>query len=132
MVGWDGIEPPTPEGSGLGSHRQTLVQRAGPARVAHPSTDVLPAQGRGQFPPREGPSIYGAEAGNLAPKLMARGGVWIGDEIAPNILPRLTEPTFIDAFLDKGRMRPLLETMPARLILGDTVGLLGAARYATS
>lgn len=76
-------------------------------------------------------SIYGAEAANPL-KLMARCGVWIGGGIAPNILPRLKEPTFIDAFLDKGRMRPLLETMPVRLILDDTVGLLGAARYAIS
>lgn len=77
-------------------------------------------------------SLYGAEAGNLALTLMARGGVWIGGGMAPNILPHIRKPLFIDAFLAKGRMRPLLETMPVRLILNDNVGLLGAARQAAT
>jgi len=76
-------------------------------------------------------SIYGAEAGNLALKVMARGGVWIGGGIAPRILPHMKEPAFREGFLGKGRMRPLLEAMPVRLILNDMVGLMGAARYAT-
>jgi glucokinase len=75
-------------------------------------------------------SIYGAEAGNLALKVMARGGVWIGGGIAPRILPRMLEPAFREAFLAKGPMRPLLEGMRVGLILNDRVGLLGAARYA--
>ena len=75
-------------------------------------------------------SIYGAEAGNLALKLMARGGVWIGGGMAPNILPHIRKPIFMDAFLAKGRMQSLLETMSVRLILNDDVGLLGAARHA--
>jgi glucokinase len=75
-------------------------------------------------------SIYGAEAGNLALKVMARGGVWIGGGIAPRILPRMRQPAFLEAFLAKGRMRPLLEGMAVRLILNDKVGLMGAARYA--
>jgi len=76
-------------------------------------------------------SIYGAEAGNLALKVMARGGVWIAGGIAPRILPRMKEPAFPESFLAKGRMRPLLEAMPVRLILNDMVGLMGAARYAS-
>jgi glucokinase len=76
-------------------------------------------------------SIYGAEAGNLALKIMARGGVWIGGGIAPRILPRMKEPAFREGFLGKGRMRSLLEAMPVRLILNDMVGLMGAARYAS-
>jgi glucokinase len=76
-------------------------------------------------------SIYGAEAGNLALKVMARGGVWIGGGIAPRILPRLRAPAFLEAFCAKGRMRPLLEGMAVRVILNDQVGLLGAARYAS-
>ncbi len=76
-------------------------------------------------------SIYGAEAGNLALKVMARGGVWIGGGIAPRILPRMREPAFLEAFFAKGRMRPLLEGMAVRLILNDQVGLMGAARYAS-
>jgi glucokinase len=77
-------------------------------------------------------SIYGAEAGNLALKLMARGGVWIGGGIAPNVLPHVKKSIFMDAFLAKGRMRSLLETMSVRLILNDDVGLLGAARHAAA
>ena len=76
-------------------------------------------------------SIYGAEAGNLALTLMARGGVWIGGGMAPNILPHIRKPIFMDAFLAKGRMQSLLDTMSVRLILNDNVGLLGAARQAT-
>jgi glucokinase len=77
-------------------------------------------------------SIYGAEAGNLALKVMARGGVWIAGGIAPRILPRMKEPVFRESFLRKGRMRPLLAAMPVRLILNDMVGLIGAARYASA
>jgi glucokinase len=75
-------------------------------------------------------SVYGAEAGNLALKLLATGGVFIGGGIAPKILPKLQEPGFMQAFLDKGRMRPLLEAIPVRVILNPETALLGAARYA--
>lgn len=75
-------------------------------------------------------SLYGAEAGNLALKIMARGGVFIGGGIAPRIIERMKQPVFMDAFLAKGRMRPLLESMPVKVVLNDKVGLLGAARLA--
>jgi len=75
-------------------------------------------------------SAYGAEAGNLALKLMATGGIFLGGGIAPKILAKLQQPTFIDAFLAKGRMQSLLETIPVRVILNDKAGLLGAARCA--
>jgi glucokinase len=75
-------------------------------------------------------SLYGAEAGNLALKMLARGGVFVAGGIAPRILARLRTGIFMDAFLDKGRMRPLLEAMPVRVVTNDRVGLLGAARHA--
>lgn len=75
-------------------------------------------------------SLYGAEAGNLALKVMARGGLYVGGGIAPRIIDRLRQPMFLEAFLTKGRMRALLEGMPVRVILNDKVGLLGAARHA--
>ncbi len=75
-------------------------------------------------------ALYGAAAGNLALTVLATGGVYLGGGIAPRILPKLQDPIFIDAFLAKGRMRPLLETMPVRVILNDKTALLGAARYA--
>jgi glucokinase len=75
-------------------------------------------------------SLYGAEAGNMALKVMATGGVYLGGGIAPKIITKLKEPVFMNAFTAKGRMRPLLQTMPVRVILNPKVALLGAARYA--
>lgn len=74
--------------------------------------------------------LYGREAGNHALKLMAQGGVYLGGGIAPSILDHLKTGGFVETFLDKGRMRPLLETMPVYVILNDKASLLGAARYA--
>lgn len=71
--------------------------------------------------------LYGAEAGNLALKMMSRGGVYIGGGIAPKILPLLKNGVFMAAFVDKGRMRPLLEKMPVRVILNDRAALYGPA-----
>jgi glucokinase len=76
-------------------------------------------------------SIYGAEAGNLALKTMALGGVYVAGGIAPKILPKLTRPAFLKAFVDKGRMRTLMDTMPVRIITNDRLALLGAARFAS-
>lgn len=76
--------------------------------------------------------LYGAEAGNLALKTMSRGGLYVGGGIAPKILPLLQRGTFMVAFLDKGRMRPLLEAMPVRVILNDRVALYGPALCAGS
>lgn len=74
--------------------------------------------------------LYGAEAGNLALKTMSRGGMYVGGGIAPKILPQLQRGMFMQAFLNKGRMRPLLEAMPVRVILHDRVALYGPALYA--
>lgn len=75
-------------------------------------------------------SLYGAEAGNLALKVMATGGVFIGGGIAPKILAKLQQPAFLDAFFDKGRMGKILKEMPLRVITNDKTALLGSARYA--
>jgi glucokinase len=74
-------------------------------------------------------SIYGAEAGNMALKVLASGGVFLAGGIAPKILPKLAGPLFMQAFLSKGRMQPLLEAIPVRVITNEKTGLLGAARY---
>jgi glucokinase len=76
-------------------------------------------------------SIYGAEAGNLALKVMATGGVYLGGGIAPKIVRKLKDPVFLNAFTAKGRMKPLLQAMPVRVILNPKTALLGAARFAT-
>jgi glucokinase len=75
-------------------------------------------------------SLYGAEAGNLALKLLATGGVYLGGGIAPKIISKLKEPEFMNAFTAKGRMRPLLQDVPVRVIMNPKTALLGAARHA--
>jgi len=75
-------------------------------------------------------SVFGAEAGNLALKFKATGGVFLAGGIAPKILPKLATPLFLEAFLDKGRLRHLMEVMPVKVITNDKLALLGAARCA--
>ena len=77
-------------------------------------------------------SVYGAEAGNLALKAMAVGGVFVGGGIAPRILPRLTNGAFVTAFRDKGRLAPLMDAMPIHVALNPRAPLLGAAQVASS
>ena len=76
-------------------------------------------------------ALYGAEAGNMALKLMATAGVYVGGGIAPKIIRKLTDSTFMAAFVAKGRLKPLLQQIPVRIIMNDKVALLGAARFAT-
>jgi glucokinase len=73
--------------------------------------------------------LYGREAGNMALKLLALGGVYLGGGIAPKNLDLLRAGGFLEGFLDKGRMRGLMERMPVRVILNQQVPLLGAARF---
>lgn len=75
-------------------------------------------------------SVYGAEASNLALKAMATGGLFLAGGISPKILSRLQESLFMQNFLDKGRMRPLIESIPVCVVTNDKAGLLGAARCA--
>lgn len=75
-------------------------------------------------------SAFGAEAGNLALKIKATGGVFLAGGIAPKILPKLATPRFLEAFLSKGRLRHLMEIMPIQVITNDKLALLGAARCA--
>lgn len=75
-------------------------------------------------------ALYGAEAGNLALKIMATGGVYLGGGIAPRIIQKLRGTRFMEAFTARGRMKQLLEGMPVRVILNPDTPLLGAALYA--
>lgn len=75
-------------------------------------------------------SAYGAETGNLALKVLGNGGMYVGGGIAPKILSKLREGGFMQAFLDKGRLSGLLDTMPVRIILESRAALMGAAAYA--
>jgi glucokinase len=75
-------------------------------------------------------SAYGAEAGNLALKILSVGGMYVGGGIAPKLLKKMQDGTFMKAFTDKGRLSDLLVQMPVRLILESRAALIGAAAYA--
>jgi glucokinase len=77
-------------------------------------------------------SLYGAAAGNLALTIMATGGIYVGGGIAPKIIDKMCDGTFMRSFLAKGRFRPLLAGIPVRVILNDQTPLLGAARVAAN
>ena len=76
--------------------------------------------------------IYGSMAGNLALMLKSTGGLYVGGGIAPKIMERLTDGTFMRHYGDKGRMSSLAMSIPVRVILDDKTALYGAARYALS
>ena len=79
-------------------------------------------------------SLYGSEAGNLALKCLPSGGVFVAGGIAPRLLAELRDGRFqggfVEGFVAKGRMRPLLQALPVQVVLDDQVGLLGAALLA--
>jgi glucokinase len=95
------------------------------SQAALAGTDALCEQALNLFV-----SLYGAEAGNLALKIMATGGVYVAGGIAPKIIKKLTEPFFMEAFIAKGRLQPLVQDIPVRVIMNDKTALLGAARFA--
>jgi glucokinase len=74
--------------------------------------------------------VYGAEASNLALKVMATGGLFLTGGISPKVLTKLTDSVFMHAFVDKGRLRPLVEAIPVQVVTNDKAGLIGAARCA--
>ncbi len=71
-------------------------------------------------------AAYGAEAGDMALKLLPYGGLYIAGGIAAKNLP-LMQQGFLPAFLRKGRMNSLLEQIPVHVVLNPQVGLLGSA-----
>jgi glucokinase len=75
-------------------------------------------------------SVYGAEAGNLALSAKAVRGVYVGGGIAPKILDKLKDGTFMRAFVDKGRYKDFLSTIPVKVVLNEEAALRGAAYYA--
>ena len=77
-------------------------------------------------------SIYGAAAGNLALQVMAVGGVYVGGGIAPKIIWKLKDGTFMKAFKDKGRLSRIVAQIPVKVIMNERTALLGAASRATS
>ena len=74
-------------------------------------------------------SLYEAEAGNVALRYLATGGIYLGGGIVPKIIEKLKGPGFLLAFTSKGRMSPLLEAIPVQVILNERSALLGAGRF---
>jgi glucokinase len=74
-------------------------------------------------------ACYGAAAGNLALHALATGGVYVGGGIAPRIVAKLREGAFVRAFCDKGRLAPVLQRIPVKVILDPTTALRGAAAH---
>jgi len=75
-------------------------------------------------------SLYGAEAGNLALKMLATGGMYVGGGIAPKIIRKLSSTVFMKSFAAKGRSAGLLKDIPVRVITNEKTALLGAGRVA--
>lgn len=75
-------------------------------------------------------ALYGAEAGNLALKAKATGGVYVGGGIAPKILPKLRAGGFMAAFTAKGRFAEFMQAIPVHVILNPQAALLGAFHFA--
>lgn len=115
-------------GMGLENTYEFLTGRSeDPARIAQLASSGVPEADR-TF--RIFADIYGAEAGNLALKVLARGGIFLAGGIAAKNQKYFTDGRFIDAFLRKGRFRDLMRTMPVDLIVNEQVGLIGAAAMA--
>jgi len=77
-------------------------------------------------------SIYGAEAGNLALKAMALNGVYLGGGVAPKLLAKLKDGTFMKAFTNKGRYARLMTSIPVKVVMNQKTALLGAASIAAA
>jgi glucokinase len=77
-------------------------------------------------------SVYGAQAGNLALAFKATGGVFVGGGIAPKIIGKLTDGTFLEAYKDKGRLSEMVERVPVEVVMEPRTALIGAARYAAA
>jgi glucokinase len=74
-------------------------------------------------------SVFGAQTGNCALNFMSTGGIFIGGSIAAKIVPKMKDPVFMEAFLDKGRMETILKDMPVKIVANDDCGMIGAARW---
>ena len=95
---------------------QAALSPSEPSELCHATMDIFV-------------SVLGAEASNMALKIMATGGLYLGGGIPPRILPLLSGGAFIQSFLDKGRFADILSQTPVHVILNSKTGLLGAASH---
>jgi glucokinase len=117
----------TPEADWLKERMETGDPSAVIAEAALDNRDTRAVQALNLFV-----SMYGAEAGNLALKALAVGGIFVGGGIAPKIRAKLEDGTFITAFRDKGRLSEMMAAIPVHLVLEPRAALLGAAAVARS
>ncbi len=75
-------------------------------------------------------AIYGAEAGNLALKALSRGGMFVAGGIAPKILPKMKDGTFLQGFREKEKFEEMLSHVPVQIVLNQEAPMLGAAAEA--
>jgi len=106
----------------IGKKDKTVDLAAEVSKAALAGNDFLCEQAMNLFI-----TAYGAEAGNLALKILPFGGLYLAGGIAPKILPIIQQGAFLKAFANKGRMRPLLEKIPVHVILDPKVALIGSA-----
>lgn len=101
------------------------VEKDGAAAISHHGlngSDALCVEALDVFA-----GAYGSQAGNLALTVLATGGVFVVGGIAPAIVKKLVDGTFLAAFRDKGRLSEMMQRMPVRVVMNDNVGLYGAA-----
>ncbi|MEQ9551132.1 MAG: glucokinase [Coleofasciculus sp. G3-WIS-01] len=106
----------------MGRSEKTVDPAAEISKAALQKSDSLSEQTLKMFV-----EAYGAEAGNLAIKLLPYGGLYIAGGIAAKILPLMQDGTFVRTFTEKGRVSPLLEKVPVHIVMNSQVGLIGAA-----
>ncbi|HSA86072.1 MAG TPA: glucokinase [Nitrospira sp.] len=104
-------------------------------KVGNPPAEIAQAGLQGQAEIAEQTldlfaSIYGAEAGNLALKALSLDGVYVGGGIAPKLIAKLQDGTFMKAFTNKGRYKRLMSQMPVKVIMNQQTALIGAASVA--
>jgi len=105
---------------GAATDRNALIAELGLARRSEPAARAVDLFA----------TLYGAEAGNLALKALAVGGVYVCGNIAAHMVSVLDRGLFRKAFADKGRFGPMMDRIPVALVLDTDVGLAGAARVA--
>lgn len=106
-------------------------------RVGNPAAEIAQAglQGQAEIATQAldlFASIYGAEAGNLALKALSLNGVYVGGGIAPKLITKLQDGTFMKAFTNKGRYKRLMSQMPVKVIINQQTALIGAASVAAA
>ena len=125
-VSWERVA----SGPGLPRIHRQLVGCGGPEldppEIVHRAgSDAVCAQVVGRFI-----SYLGAVAGNIALTMLATGGVYFCGGVSPKVIRSADRATLVESFLDKGRMRKVLERIPVFLVCDDRLALKGAAHLA--